>query len=174
MNLIEGVHYKIYDNFLPEDQHAMINGLMLSNNFPWFYQNSVLGNSYHKTVKPVDDYVFVHVFYDNNVPNSQLYSILDPLLKKINPLSILRIKANLYPKTDKIIEHDYHTDYDNIKFKTAIYYVNTNNGKTVFKDGLEVESIANRFVVFDTNLFHKSTTCTDQPIRCNINFNYIV
>ena len=174
MKMIEGIHYKIYDNFLPEDAHDMISTIMLSSNFPWYYQDSILGNSYHTTsISSIDDYAFAHVFYDNNTQNSQLYTILDPILKKINPLSILRIKANLYPKTETILEHDYHTDYDNVKFKTGIYYINTSNGKTIFKDGLEVESIANRYVEFDTDLFHKSTTCTDQRVRCNINFNYV-
>lgn len=174
MGMIEGVNYKIYDNFLPEVNHAIIQEIMLSNNFPWYYQDSVLGNSYHTTnISSIDDYAFAHVFYDNNTTNSQLYNILDPLIKAINPLSILRIKANLYPKTENILEHDYHTDYDNVKFKTAIYYVNSNNGKTIFKDGLVVDSVANRYVEFDTDLFHKSTTCTDQRVRCNINFNYI-
>jgi hypothetical protein len=172
--MIEGIHYKIYDNFLPEDAHNIISTNLLSANFPWYYRDSILATSYHTTsIKSIDDFAFAHVFYDNNTQNSQLFSILDPILKKINPLSILRIKANLYPRTETIVEHDYHTDYENVKFKTAMYYVNDNNGKTIFKDGLIVDSVANRFVEFDTDILHKSTTCTDQRVRCNINFNYV-
>ena len=172
--MIEGIHYKIYDNFLPEDAHAMISTTMLSSSFPWYYRDSVLGTSYHTTsIKSIDDYAFAHIFYNNHSQNSQFYNILDPILRKINPLSILRIKANLYTKTETILEHDYHTDYENVKFKTAIYYVNDNNGKTIFKEGLIVDSVANRYIEFDTDMFHKSTTCTDQRVRCNINFNYV-
>ena len=53
-----------------------------------------------------------------------------PLIEKLKPLSLIRIKANLNPPTEKLIESDYHTDTD-FKCKAAIYYVNDNDGYTM-------------------------------------------
>ena len=65
-----------------------------------------------------------------------------------------------------------HVDFDNFLGKTAIFYVNSNNGYTVFENGLKVDSQENRLVVFNSDLLHAGTTCTDQKIRCVINFNF--
>ena len=58
------------------------------------------------------------------------------------------------------------------QWTTSIFYVNSNNGYTVFEDGTKVESVANRFVSFPANMKHKGTSCTDEKIRVVINFNY--
>ena len=55
---------------------------------------------------------------------------------------------------------------------TAIYYLNTNNGFTKFENGDKVNSVANRIVIFDSNLKHTGTSCTDSYARLLINFNY--
>ena len=57
--------------------------------------------------------------------------------------------------------------------KGFLFYVNTNNGFTILEDGTKVESIANRALFFDSSKSHKSTTCTDEDIRVNININYV-
>ena len=57
---------------------------------------------------------------------------------------------------------------------TSIFYVNTNNGYTVFEDGTKVESVANRMLTFPSNLKHCGTSCTDKNIRSVINFNYLL
>ena len=57
--------------------------------------------------------------------------------------------------------------------KTAIFYVNTNNGWTEFKKGGKVKSVANRIVIFDSQLYHQGYTCTDQKRRVVMNFNWI-
>ena len=56
--------------------------------------------------------------------------------------------------------------------KTGIFYVNTNNGKTIFKNGKEVESIKNRMVIFPSNIEHAGTSNTDTENRIVINFNW--
>ena len=43
-----------------------------------------------------------------------------------------------------------------------------------FKEGDKVESVANRVVIFDPTLEHRSVTCTDEKRRIVINFNYDV
>ena len=77
-------------------------------------------------------------------------------------------------KTNDIVEHGYHIDLPYPDgFKTAAFYLNTNDGYTKFSNGLKVESIRNRFVEFDGNTPHTGTTCTDSQFRAVINFNYI-
>ena len=51
--------------------------------------------------------------------------------------------------------------------------MNTNNGKTIFKHGEEVNSVANRMVIFNSNLEHAATSHTDEKTRVVVNFNYV-
>ena len=60
-------------------------------------------------------------------------------------------------------------DYDH---KAMIYYLNTNNGYTILKDGVKIKSIQNRALFFNPQEEHQSTTCTDLKCRMNININY--
>ena len=55
---------------------------------------------------------------------------------------------------------------------TAILYINTNNGYTKFKKGGKVKSVANRVVIFDSNLEHMGYACTNEKRRIVVNFNY--
>jgi hypothetical protein len=159
----------IIDNFLSQEEHENISNLMFSNNFPWFVAKTI--DSYKDN--ELDTKELVHLFYTNYSINSTSFEILNSLINKINPISLIRIRAALMPKKQEQLlkEKDYHTD-NNFNCTTAIYYVNTNNGYTIFKDGTKVESVANRFVSFDSNLEHAGTYCSDQDFRCIINFNY--
>ena len=56
--------------------------------------------------------------------------------------------------------------------KTAVLYLNTNNGYTKFKTGEQVESVENRLVLFDGNVQHAGTTCTDKRYRAVFNLNF--
>ena len=66
-----------------------------------------------------------------------------------------------------------HVDY-NFDGTTCIYYLNTNNGYTLFEDGSKIESVANRLVLFDANIKHAGTSCTDALYRAVINFNFLL
>ena len=90
----------------------------------------------------------------------------------INPSDLVRVKANLYLRTDEIVHNDNHIDYE-FEHTAAILYVKTNDGLTILEDGTECESIANRLLLFDASKPHHSTSCTDQKRRVNININYI-
>jgi len=94
-----------------------------------------------------------------------------PLLKKLNPSKILNIRANLCLKRPMICH--WHVDdwTKNLKHKTAIYYVNTNNGSTVFQ-GRKVKSVKNKVVIFNANVTHKAEYQTDTDVRMVINLNY--
>ena len=73
----------------------------------------------------------------------------------------------------------WHCDYDLQPdekgiVKTAIFYVNSNNGYTIFKESKKkVRSVENRLVIFPSELEHCGGSCTDNKQRVVINFNFI-
>jgi hypothetical protein len=164
--------YEIIDNFLNEEDFTIIKTAMLSDHFPWYYNSGVLDLS----ETGLNQYQFTHTFYNNDIPLSSYFEMLQPLVNKINPVSLMRIKSNLYTRTEERFEHGYHADYDNppSSQRTAVFYINTNNGLTTFEDGTSIESVENRLVSFKTPLLHTGTTCTDVKRRVLINLNYII
>lgn len=167
---------RVIDNFISQQESDNIRDFMLSGDMPWFFNNAILDPDNdirtHAKSPGEKDYQFTHQFYRNYAPSSDyFYSLLTPILEKINAKALIKVKANLSLGTEDPIEGGYHTDYD-FDCKTAVYYVNTNNGYTKFEDGQTVESLQNRFVEFDSNTSHTGATCTDQKSRVVINFNY--
>ena len=156
---------EIFDNLLSEEEYRTLSQFMLGHDIPWSYSNGVnMPEDWH--------YQFTHVFYNNFEPQSKYFGVLSPILKQIDPVALVRIKANLNMQTPQLDRYEYHNDVDDCI--TAIYYVNTNNGTTKFKSGKEVESVANRLVIFNSNELHAGSSCTDEHRRCLINFNYFI
>lgn len=160
---------KIIDNFLDKEVFEKIQHVCIhSAQFPWYYNESVVYSE-----KVLGRYQFTHIFYDDMSPKSNYYDMLIPIIDKLNVLSLIRIKANLIVRDQEIIEHGYHTDVNSCKInKTAVLYLNTNNGYTLFRDGSAVSSVQNRIAIFNSDVEHTGTTCTDQNCRVVINFNY--
>jgi hypothetical protein len=158
--------YKVIDNFLPSHQFQELKTLLLGDNFPWYFSPQIASTDKHKEL-----YYFIHTFFNNHTIKSQFINVINPILEKINPVAIHRIKSNLYPNTNKYIQHGMHQDL-NVPHKGALFYVNTNNGHTILEDGTKIESIENRILFFDSNKLHCSTSCTDQKTRVTLNINY--
>jgi len=168
--------FKVTDNFISKQESEELKRFMLSGDMPWFFNSSVLNTTEEIDVakNPGEkDFQFTHQFYRNYGFSSDLAHILNPILNKIFAKSLIKIKANLSVGTETNIQGGYHTDYDFL-CKTAVYYVNTNNGYTEFENGERVESVQNRFVEFDSTMPHTGATCTDKQSRVVINFNYYV
>ena len=157
--------HELIDNFLSEEEFRPIYNIFMGMQIAW--------NCYDGIVMPGDGKIqFVHPLYCDFAPSSLYWRDLQPIFDKLDPVSFVRSKANLNMKTPEIEEYELHTDVDDAI--TSIYYVNTNNGYTRFEDGTKVDSIANRMLIFDSNLKHAGTSCTDELRRCVINFNYYV
>lgn len=169
------VNYELIDNFLSPNDFEIVQTTLNSPDFPWYLMKSVASmDENDRLCEKKYNYQFVHAFYGNHTVNSNFYSlVIAPIITKLDPLAIIRIKANLNPCTDTIIKHGFHTDYDEPNITTAVFYVNTNNGKTYFDDGSYVSSIENRLIRFDSRISHTGTSCTDEQTRCVININYI-
>jgi hypothetical protein len=163
--------YNVIDNFLDQADFLKIKNALLSDTFPWYYGPTLRDSSLIANEAVGYNFQFTHLFYTNNETVSTAKELITPILQKLDPFSLIRIKANLNVKTHSIITQGFHVDYKNCK--TAIFYVNNNNGKTIFADGTTIDSIENRMVIFDSNLAHTGTTCTNENVRCVINFNFI-
>jgi len=157
--------YEVIDSFLPEEEFKTIKTTLMSHDFSWFYGDSV---AYREDI---NNFYFTHFFALDSQVNSSYYVILNPILQKLKVKTLIRAKSNLYTRTESLVEHEKHVDYD-FEHKGAIFYVNTNNGFTVLEDGTKIESIENRVLIFDAHKMHNSTNCTDKKTRVNINFNY--
>ena len=119
---------------------------------------------------------FVHYFYENNMAMDGC-NILFPLVKKIDPLAVLRIKGNITLQHDTQLKHNLHVDITNTTNPTvmvSIFYMNTNNGWTEFEDGVKIHSVANRLVTFPNYIKHTSVSCSDQTYRMVLNLNYVI
>ena len=162
----QSVQYQVIDNFLEQKDFLKIKNVIMKGNFPWYYSSVVALEDVEEK-----DWYCTHHFYIDYRPNSVLYRLIEPIIQKINPKAIIKIKGNLYPNFHKPVDNGWHKDYD-FPHMGAIFYVNTNNGPTVLKDGTRIESIENRILFFDASQEHHSTHCTDAKIRVNINFNF--
>lgn len=163
---------KVYKDVLQKNDFLLLKNTLLSAEFPW-YLNEVLDKKLLDSIKEEYNFQFCHTFYRDYKPNSDRFFLVKPLLDVLDPMSILRIKANITGRTEKIVEHGYHTDYTNdVKCITGVFYVNTNDGYTKFESGEVVESSENTLVLFDSRLKHTGTTCTNTNVRCVININF--
>ena len=184
--------FDIIENFLPEYQCKSLEDTVLSSDFPWYF-NSKLNVTEKNVIKPktrnyLGNYYFYHYAYWRQNPNfpergSATSRYLDAFIPILNKLSIPldnvnRIKVNLYPRTNQLVHHLSHQDYTSknqqrFGMRTALYYLNTNNGFTKF-DGTfkRVKSKRNRIVLFDGSNPHHSTTTTNVNYRISVNYDY--
>jgi len=187
--------FTLFENFLPEELHVKFTNLLLSDNFPWYYNPSTVND-----LSTVDDgNIFdTHQFY-HNAYNDQFNCGSEhfELFKKalyylqaqidVDIKGISRIKANLtlpFPKFSKDHYHPPHFDVPNNNCLSLVYYAMDSDGPTVFFDknfsqGKENLKIVNKIypkantaVLFNSGVYHSSSN----PIKYNrrIVFNYIL
>jgi hypothetical protein len=111
--------------------------------------------------------------YDDYVPHSDLWELLDPVIRRLHAQAWIRIKCNLTTRTDHIYVYGMHQDIENFNGITGVYYLNSNDGYTIFEGGSKVDSVENRLVLFDSNIMHSGTSSTNSKTRCVINFNFL-
>ena len=126
---------------------------------------------------------FSHACYIDAEPISDVYSIIKPVFSALNPFALHRIKFNATPKTKDIEEKPLHVDIsgpqddkgkftDIPNYHICVLYFNDNNGYTYFEDGQKIESKENRAVIFEGDLLHAGTSCTDTDLRVVLNIDY--
>ena len=156
---------KIYKNFLPKELFETLKDNIMGDYFPWYF-NSGVNNLQDEHFQFTFNFIKDHKWECWGTWKETMI----PVLRQIKYNQMRRIKANLVTKTNEIIEHGYHTDYDT--GTTGILYINNCNGYTKFKNGEKVFSEENKYVEFSSNLEHTGSSCTDEKRRVVINFNY--
>ena len=164
--------YKVLDNYLETGYFNFLRNTIFDTNFPWYlgFEGVIRKNDPHFQGK-----VMVHNFYNFHRPTGHLHSnpdFFDPLLEKLKPNSLIRVKANLYFKTEKIQEFRFHKDFP-FPHKGAILCLNSNNGYTILNDGTKIDSVENRMILFNSSIDHAGSSCSDEGARVNININYV-
>ena len=158
--------YQIIDNYLDEDVFSHIHeSIFTSSLFPWYFGDNASDDQVDESG------YFFHLFCNAGLQTSECLNLLWPLLGKLNYKTLIRVKGNLYPRTDILVHHIKHVDYT-FPHRGAILYLNTNDGFTFLEDGTRVESIQNRLLLFDPTKSHNSTNCTNAQFRANININF--
>lgn len=164
----------ILKNVLSDEHFSNISNIILSDNFPWYYQDHVVKKHQASTDEKYQ-IQFVHKFHEvsNIVTGPEWWNMLIPIFAVLQPHTFLRVKANNIPGREKIVTHGMHCDVSVPLSYTAIFYCNTNNGYTEFVDGDKIESLANSMVIFPSFVEHTGSTCSDARCRVNININYV-
>ena len=171
--------HEIINNFLPLNTFKELQSFLLPVDFKegeqmrWYYTpagNVVRQVSFDSTSNWRLFYLS-HVVYEHTILSSLYEKIIPHCWEQLDIKSLIRIKINMYPNTQNVHEHGMHSDYD-FNHKAAIFYINTCDGYTKLEDGTKIDSVANRMLLFDASTPHTSSTCTDQPVRVNININY--
>jgi Rps23 Pro-64 3,4-dihydroxylase Tpa1-like proline 4-hydroxylase len=167
----------VIDDFLSNEEFTDISTLLCDpdGRFPWYYFDSKV---YKNNPLNFYDYGFVHSFYSKGryvsaLPQAEA-SVISPVYNALGAKQLIKVKANVTMATPLLYQYDMHTDVGHdIESKTAVFYLNTNDGYTLFEDGSKVDSVANRVVIFDEKIRHAGTSCTNAKRRVVLNVNYI-
>ena len=168
--------YKIIDNYAPKEMLESFKENLYSEQFPWYYHDYVA----KAEVKEPEEFYFTHTFFSDGeshtfgVNSDYFEKIIVPLcfIRLGRNYELIRAKANLFTKRDKLVKYGLHTDYKIDKHTTWVYSLNTNNGYTEFEDGTKIPSIENQLLMFDGNIPHRSVGQTDTRARINLNINF--
>jgi len=168
---------EIIDNFLELSDLVNIQNYIFDKNLPWQYGQIL--EEYMLECDPLENHQLSHMIFAKGEYGSSL-KLLIPILKKLEANVLLKAKANLTWRRNSNIKIGWHTDIiegnKNILSnpKTAIYYLNTNNGSTIInkENSTVVNCIENRIVIFDSNQEHIGVTCSDKKNKVLLNINY--
>ena len=162
--------YEIIDNFLSKEDHYRMKKDLENRNFQWYFSPK---SGHPEEQEELYNWQYFHtMYYHQGGYKSRLFPIVQPLITKLKPMILIRIKVNATMYDKKIIEYPFHVD-TRIKCKTGIYIIDTSDGYTYFKDGQRIDSIANRFITFDSHHKHAGTNLTSAKRRIVVNINYM-
>jgi hypothetical protein len=161
---INGRSLVIINNFLENSFFNEFKKLMFSNHINWYLKDHMTTN---------DDYFFSHDFFQEFTIKSAYYQeFIIPILKELKFLTVDSVRANLMLKKEKIYQSNFHNDrfFD---CKTAILYMNTCNGNTLFdeKEKFKLNCVENTVVIFESLIKHSAVSQSDTTKRIVINFN---
>lgn len=187
--------FKIIDNFLDKTLFDNLQSLLLSNNFPWYFQENI---SVDGELSDLSSYGFSHVFYQNKNINSQYFETILPTLEKIaaetKTKQLLKARADLTVYNSLKFQHKPHVDLFDSHVVVILYMNNSTAETVIYKDlntapnssdlntylksnSLEILTTVvpkeNRIVYFDGNLIHTGHSPCEEKKRVLLNYNLI-
>ena len=165
----------VIDDYLDQNLFLSITAAIGAASFPWEKSMILKGPPAH--IQPADNLQSIHGFYLRNARAryvSPYFGVIKPVIDKLNPAHLIKAKINLTTRKARHIEYGLHVDTRRVGATTAIFYLNSNNGYTLFDDDSKVLSVANRMVIFDSATRHTGASCTDAEHRLVLNINMIM
>jgi hypothetical protein len=174
---------KIIDNCLPDKLFSNLIENVFREDFPWYYVSQTASPSLDIT--DTFDYSWTHLAIENGEDNSKIAKLVRDIHQFCmsrsgeKPGNLFRARFGLITALEKQKIHEPHIDFD-FEHRVGLLYLNNSDGDTIFyKDryqNLEISSetfkrqkgefsiensispIANRFVLFEGDQFHSSST----------------
>lgn len=163
---------KVIDNFLNTQEYNSVINTVVSKNFPWYISD--------ESDYPGDKNAqLFHILYNNNIPYSNYFDKFQPIYDKLKIFSLFKVRLIATMKYNGK-DNMFHTDLENVDLfkvptKTAIFYLNSNDGGTEFEHNNQiVNSVSNRMIVFPSYLKHRTIKHKDEEVfRYVLNLNYV-
>tara|TARA_X000000368_G_C22908826_1_gene657607 strand:+ start:432 stop:923 length:492 start_codon:yes stop_codon:yes gene_type:complete len=162
---------QVTEDFLQEEYYDHLNEIITSTQFPWMFQKRV-ANIEEDPEEDLNHYYFVHSLFFQNKIESPLYDDFLYLFQSLNVQFLHRARVLMFVNQGEQYIHDRHVDHTT-NCKTALIYMNTNDGFTDFETGERVESVKNRLLLFDGSVPHSSSTPTNTKERLLLSVTYI-
>ena len=161
---------KIQKNFLEQADLDKAFELFNGSYFPWYARNYQANQD-----KPLKgEHLFCHIcMNEEKITSEHFQDLIIPFALKISMNKLFRARLNLLVNQNEPRKSAWHTDVEKTKDRwTSVFYYNTNNGGTEFKDEGFIKSEANTLVTFPASLEHRSVQQTDATFRYVLNLNY--
>lgn len=163
--------FTVIDNLLTKEEWQGLTSILLGQDFPWYFFPSLVHHS-EATKEDNSAYKFAHLFFRNGTA-APSFSVVSPIAKRLDPGAYIFVRGFMLTYTGSQAQSGFHVDVENVAgYLTAIYYLNTNNGRTIFASGETIDAVGNRLVIFEGSTPHAAVNATDVKARVVINFNY--
>ena len=169
----------IHEDFLPKYYLKEIQDYFLSDHCEWYYQDKISGV---ESNSPVGSFGFSSTLFNDgayvpNFPGTLCRSLVAHVQEAVETFTgsyqnVIRARADMTMYNPDKHQHEYHTDFD-FPHVTAIFYVNTSDGNTVLSNGMKVEPVENRLLVFNGLTPHTGHSPSKHNNRVLINMNFV-
>lgn len=116
-----------------------------------------------------------HTSYLNNMPLSRTFQECDVFLKTFEVYTLHSLYFKCFLQTDDIKEYDWEFLVDDEHAKdmhTTLFFLNSNDGYSLFEQNHGVKSVANQTATFSSSFKFKDSTCTNRKARIVMYMNY--
>ena len=156
---------KVIDSAIDDDVIDDYMSIITSADFPWFYAQGTPNQSHQHNFNLKHIYVL-----DDGIQNSQYQSHLDPFLSVLNVDKVHRswVNCDIWDRTNRV--EGMHQDRE--IGTTALFYLNTCNGFTLFEGGCKVQSKKGRMAMFPSSKPHSAVRQTNVIRRFTLTIVY--